>query len=191
MAHRLRLMSIVAVALLTSVAMAQGQDKKYVPYAGGSNSSAGANATAQTNGQQQGYGTQGQSQTGNQNQGMTGTPTPNQNQNQNQGQNNQGQGDQEAAPPKPRYLTFTAKKQSLEEQVKTGKALAVDFKSVPAGAAVTVDGYYVGKTPITTQIPTGKHLVSITKWGFETWQQELDVAEGKALSVNPALHRDW
>jgi hypothetical protein len=190
MAHRIRPAAVLAVAFLTFAGLAQGQEKKYVPYSGGSSSSTSANATApapQGASQQQGYGTQGQGQTGNSGQGMAGPQALNPNQN----GNKQGQGNEEAPAPKPRYLTYTVKEKSLEEQAKSGKAAPVDFKSVPAGAAVTVDGYYEGNTPITTQIPVGKHLVSITKWGYESWQQELNVSEGKALSLNPTLHKDW
>ncbi len=114
-----------------------------------------------------------------------------QNQNQNQNQKDQGQKKEEAPPEKPSYLTYTVKKKSLEEQAKTGKTLAVDFKSAPAGAAIMVDGYQVGQTPTTVQIPLGKHLVTITKWGYESWSQDLDVASGKNLSLNPSLHKDW
>jgi len=191
MAHRIPSAAVLVIAFLTFARLAQGQEKKYVPYTGGSSSGASTNATAptpQNNSQQQAYGTQGQGQNGNPNQGMAGSP-PQQNPNQNGSK--QGQGNEEAAPPKPRYLTYTVKQKSLEEQAKSGKTASVDFKSVPAGAAVTVDGYFVGNTPITTQIPLGKHLVSVTKWGYESWQQELNVSEGKALSLNPTLHKDW
>jgi len=142
---------------------------------------------AQESSQQQGNGSQGESQNGNQDQGMTG----NQNQNQNQNQNGQGQKKEQAPPEKPSYLTYTVKKKSIQEQAKTGKALSVDFKSVPAGATVTVDGYFMGHTPTTAKIPLGKHLVNITKWGYQSWSQDLDVARGKNLSVNPKLHKDW
>ncbi|MCL5670868.1 MAG: PEGA domain-containing protein, partial [Acidobacteria bacterium] len=82
-------------------------------------------------------------------------------------------------------------KKSLAEQAKSGKALSVDFKSVPAGASVTVDGYFVGHTPVTKPIPVGKHLVSITKWGYQSWTHELDVSSGKNLNISPTLHKDW
>ena len=210
MSHRLRLVCVIAVSFLASAALVQTQSAS----AAGRESArdlaliSGQSATAasafpgqassttytfakspqpQDNSQQQANSNQGQSQNGNQNQGTSG------NQNQNQNQNNQGQAKdkEEAPPPKPSYLTYTVKKKSLKEQAKTGKALSVSFKSVPAGASITVDGYFVGNTPTTAQIPLGKHLVSITKWGYETWTKEMDFANGKTLTVNPTLHRNW
>jgi PEGA domain len=212
MAHRLRLLCVIAVSLLTSFTLAQAQTTSFSRpgFAGGlafgSNHSMGAvsafpgqaSAGAYTyasspkqedGGQQQGNGNQGQSQGGNQNQGMNRNQNPNQTPNPNQ--NKQGEGKEEAPPEKPHYLTYTPKKKSLQEEAKSGKALAVEFKSVPAGAEITVDGFFLGKTPMTTQIPLGKHLVSITKWGYQSWAQEMDVANGNSLSVNPTLHKDW
>lgn len=207
MAHRLRLVGIVAVAFFTSAVFAQGQSagvgsapasvlQQYFGYQHSASYQAGGSSTryvypptpkAQDSGQQQSNNTEGQSQSGNQNQGMAGS----QNRNQTQNQNGQGQKKEEAPPEKPSYLTYTVKKKSLEEQVKTGKALPVEFKSVPAGATITVDGYFLGHTPATKQIPVGKHLVTITKWGYQSWSQNLDVASGKKLGVNPSLHKDW
>jgi PEGA domain len=213
MTHRLWVMCVLAVSFLASATLAQAQSASAVSgLAQGSRGhffkqysaayQEGGSATryvyaptpkAQDSGQQQGNGSQAQSQTGNQNQGTNGAQTQNQNQNQTQtqNQNDQGQKKDEAAPEKPHYLTFSVQKKSLEEQAKSGKTLAVDFKSVPAGATITVDGYFVGNTPSTVQIPLGKHLVTITKWAYDTWSQELDVASGKDLSVKPTLHKDW
>jgi len=147
----------------------------------------------QDNSQQQNSGTQAQGQNGNQTQSTNGTQNQNQMQpqTQNPSPNDQGQKKEEAPPEKPQYLTYSVQKKSLEEQAKNGKTLAVDFKSAPAGAAVTVDGYFVGNTPATAQIPIGKHLVSITKWGYNAWSKELEVDAGKNLKVNPTLHKDW
>jgi PEGA domain len=208
MAHRLRLLCVIAVSLLTSAALAQGQSTSFAGrgLAGGlapgseqslgavsafsGQASAGAYTFASSpkqedSSQQQNNGNQPQSPGGNPNQGLNG------NQNQNQNQNKQGQGKEEAPPEKPHYLTYTPKKKSLQEEAKSGKARDVDFKSVPAGADITVDGYFLGKTPMTAKIPLGKHLVSITKWGYRSWEQELDVTSGKSPSVNPTLHKDW
>lgn len=211
MAHRLWLMFVIAVSFLTLTTPGWGQsssvadspapgthqhflDRSANAYQDSGSSTRYVYAPTskpQDNSQQQAGGSQGQSQSGNQNQGMAGAQNQNQNPNQNQNQNGQGQKKEEAPPEKPSYLTYTVKKKSLEEQAKTGKALSVDFKSVPAGATVTVDGYFVGHTPTTAQIPFGKHLVTITKWGYESWSQDLDVAAGKNLSVSPSLHKDW
>lgn len=125
------------------------------------------------------------------NQGMNGNQNQNQSQNQNQNQGKQEKKKEQEQPQKPEYLTYTVKKKSLEEQAKTGKAAPVDFKSSPSHARVTVDGYFVGHTPMTIKIPYGKHLVSITKWGYQGFEQEIDVTAKKPVSVNPTLGKDW
>ncbi|MEJ2007664.1 MAG: PEGA domain-containing protein [Acidobacteriota bacterium] len=213
MANRLRLVCIIAVSVLTSAALALGQSQNPsstdLGYSGGlvpgayqsigmapslipgnfassfERAFAGAYAypAGQSGTQQYNNGTQSQSQNGNQNQGTNGG--------QNQNQGNQGQGKETAPPPKPVYLTYTPKKKSLEEEAKSGKATAVDFKSAPVGAEVRVDGYYVGRTPTSAQIPFGKHLVSVTKWGYRPWIQEIDVTGKGSASVNPMLKEDW
>jgi len=184
MAHRLRIVGTVAVALFASVALAQGQSANYTALRP-ANASAYPNAApaAQDSGQQGDNGSQGQGMNMNQDLGING------NRNQNQKQNNQEK--QQAPPQKPTYLTYKVKKKSLEEQAKSGKALSVDFKSAPAGAVVTVDGYFLGHTPMTTKIPLGKHLVSVTKWGYESWEKEVDVAKGQSLDVNAKLRKTW
>jgi PEGA domain len=215
MTHRLWVLCVLAVSFLTSATLVHGQSanamsglaqgsRRHFAYPHSAAYQDGGSASryvyaptpkAQDSSQQQGNGAQAQGQTGNQNPGTNGAQTQNQNQtqtqNQNQNQNDQGQKKEEAPPEKPHYLTYTVQKKSLEEQAKSGKTLAVDFKSVPGGATITVDGYFVGHTPSSAQIPLGKHLVTITKWGYDTWSQELDVATGKGLSVNPTLHKDW
>lgn len=202
MAHRLQLFFVVAVSLLTSAALAHAQTMRFAagvtpgsgqflgaPSAFSGQASAGSYTFASSpmqeeNGQQQNNGNQSQSPAGNQNPGMNGNPNQNQNQNQEQEK-------KEAPPEKPQYLTYTHKKKSIQEEAKSGKSSAVDFRSVPAGAEVRVDGYFLGKTPMATQIPLGKHLVSITKWGYRAWEHELNVTSGKSASINPTLHKDW
>lgn len=213
MSHRLWTVIVCAVSFLTIATLAQGQSvidlgglapgashhpvyQRSSAYQDEGSSSRYVYAPtpkAQNSSQQQSNEAQAQGQNGNQAQGMN--PTPNQTQGmnptQNPTQNNQGQAKEDTPPEKPQYLTYSAQKKSLEEQAKTGKTLAVDFKSAPTGATITVDGYFVGRTPATAQIPVGKHLVSVTKWGYDTWSKELDVNTGKDLSVNPKLHKDW
>lgn len=130
-----------------------------------------------------------QSQDGSQ--GMNGNQNPNQNQNQNRNQGKEGQKKEQQPPQQPQYLTYTVKKKSLEEQAKTGKAEPVDFKSSPSDARVTVDGYFLGHTPLTVKIPYGKHLVSITKWGYQGFEQEINVTSKKSVNVNATLGKDW
>ena len=212
MAYRLRLAGIVAVAFFASAMFALGQSAGVasgsastfqLPSLGYQHAAAYQESgsagryvyvptpKAQDSGQKQSDSTQAQGQNGNQDQNANANQSQAQGQGQNQDQNDQGKKKEEAAPKKPSYLTYSVQKKSLEEQAKSGKTLSVDFKSVPVGASVTVDGYFLGHTPVTKPIPVGKHLVTITKWGYQTWSQDLDVSSGKTLSVNPTLHKDW
>lgn len=213
MSHRLWVVCVCALSFLTMATLAHAQSvtdmsglqpssshhpayRYSAAYQDGGSSSRYVYAPtpkAQDSSQQQNNGAQAQGQNGNQTQSTNGTPNQNQMQpkTQNPTPNNQGQTKEEAPPEKPQYLTYSIQKKSLEEQAKNGKTLAVDFKSAPAGATVTVDGYFVGNTPATAQIPVGKHLVSITKWGYNAWSKELEVDNGKDLKVNPTLHKDW
>jgi len=211
MSHRLWVVYVCALSFLTLATLAHGQSvtdisglqpssSRHPVYRYSAAYQEGGSAShyvyaptpkAQDNSQQQNSGTQAQGQNGNQTQSTNGTQNQMQPQPQNPSPNDQGQKKEEAPPEKPQYLTYSVQKKSLEEQAKNGKTLAVDFKSAPAGAAVTVDGYFVGNTPATAQIPVGKHLVSITKWGYNAWSKELEVDAGKNLKVNPTLHKDW
>lgn len=204
MEHRLRLVCIVAVCVLASAGLALGQSTSSNGFAfssglasgsfralgtmpahfDGSSAIAYANpgsAYPQSDAQQNGYGGSSQSPNGGQNQSANGG--------QNQGK--QGQGKEEAPPPKPVYLTYTPKTKSLEEEAKSGKAVTVDFKSSPVGAEVTVDGYFVGRTPTSAQIPFGEHLVSITKWGYKDWIQQVNVTGKGSVNIDPKLGEDW
>lgn len=100
----------------------------------------------------------------------------------------QGYGSEAAPPPYHNYLEYSVKKKSLQQEAESGKALAVHFESDPSGAMIRVDGYFVGRTPATAQIPPGKHLVTVRKWGYEWWEQELNVEGDKPLHVNARLH---
>ena len=85
------------------------------------------------------------------------------------------------------YLEYSVREKSLQEEAKSGKALAVRFDSDPSGATITVDGYFMGRTPTTARIPFGEHLVTLTKWGYEWWEQELNVEGNKPLGVSAQL----
>lgn len=106
-----------------------------------------------------------------------------QNENQNQNENKQ-----ESQPQAPRYLTYT---KEPNPGLKSGKTEPVDFSSVPAGADVSVDGYFLGPTPTSVRIPIGKHLLTINKWGYRDWIQVLDVLPNKPLAINAKLRQDW
>jgi serine/threonine-protein kinase len=53
----------------------------------------------------------------------------------------------------------------------------------PYPATVEVDGQEKGDTPVTVELVTGKHLVKVSRTGFQTWEKEVVIAHRKALEV--------
>jgi hypothetical protein len=64
---------------------------------------------------------------------------------------------------------------------------AVDVKSTPDGAEITVDEKYMGSTPSTLRLPAGDHKIRIEKHGFKTWEKTLSVSDGGVATVNASL----
>jgi hypothetical protein len=65
-------------------------------------------------------------------------------------------------------------------------SLAVD--SAPQGADIEVDGEFVGSTPSTINVPSGKHLVAVKKKGYSDWSKTLSVAGG-SIHLSADLER--
>jgi len=65
-------------------------------------------------------------------------------------------------------------------------SLSVD--SVPAGAAVSVDGQYSGVTPLVIRdLPAGKHTVSIATGGYQEYVSAVEVTGGATATVSASL----
>jgi len=64
---------------------------------------------------------------------------------------------------------------------------AVEIKSTPDGAEITVDEKFMGNTPSTLRLPTGDHKIRIQKTGFKTWEKTLSVSAGGTATVNVTL----
>ena len=62
----------------------------------------------------------------------------------------------------------------------------VTIISSPPGAAVLVDGSKRGATPVTVELPKGKHTIVLSHKGFMSTQRGITVAPGKSkeLSIN-------
>ena len=90
----------------------------------------------------------------------------------------------------PRYLPFTAqlevrgKRQEETLDVKLQPAWA-DFSiaTLPAGAAVSVDGKLLGQTPLTGELVQGERRISVTRTGFKPWTRTVQVVAGKAVNI--------
>ena len=65
---------------------------------------------------------------------------------------------------------------------------AVEVKSEPDGADITVDDQYMGSTPSTLRLAPGDHKIKLEKTGFKTWERTLTLTAGASTTVNPTLN---
>jgi hypothetical protein len=67
---------------------------------------------------------------------------------------------------------------------------AVRFTSQPADAELEVDGVFFGVTPTAelTRLQPGTHVIVVKKYGYERWEQKVEVAAGETRLVNAELH---
>lgn len=64
---------------------------------------------------------------------------------------------------------------------------AVEIKSTPDGAEITVDDKFMGTTPSTLRLPTGDHKIKLQKAGFKIWEKTLSVGDGGTPTLNVTL----
>ena len=67
---------------------------------------------------------------------------------------------------------------------------AVDVKSTPDGADITVDDKYMGSTPSTFKLAPGDHKIKLEKSGFKVWERTLAVGAGGTANVNATLDKE-
>ena len=60
------------------------------------------------------------------------------------------------------------------------------ISSTPVGAEIYLDQTFVGDTPSTVNVPSGKHSVSVRKSGFQDWVREMNFSGG-AITLNAEL----
>ena len=63
----------------------------------------------------------------------------------------------------------------------------VAISSTPEGADVLVDGAFVGNTPATLSLASGKHEIRLTLQGYKDWIKELTMTAGSSVKVNSIL----
>jgi hypothetical protein len=67
---------------------------------------------------------------------------------------------------------------------------AVEIKSTPDGAEITVDDKFMGSTPSTVKLAPGDHKIKLEKSGFKVWERTLTVNAGTTATVNPTLDKE-
>lgn len=64
---------------------------------------------------------------------------------------------------------------------------AMEIKSSPDSADISVDGRFVGSTPSTVRLMAGDHKISVEKSGFKSWERTVSVGAGSTVTISPTL----
>lgn len=84
--------------------------------------------------------------------------------------------------------TATPPEQSTSPKPATsGEIGTIDVSSDPRGAEVDVDGAFVGDTPASLKLPSGKHAISVSKKGFKPWSRNVLVLAGSDTKLDVSL----
>ncbi len=83
----------------------------------------------------------------------------------------------------------SAPKPSMVDEVAKEEGVAlVDLESSPPAAEVSIDGEFVGMTPLAAyRVAEGMRQIAITKKGYRTWTRDLRVRAGVPTHVNAEL----
>jgi hypothetical protein len=63
---------------------------------------------------------------------------------------------------------------------------AVSISSTPGGADILVDDEFIGNTPSTINISSGKHVITLKKPGFQDWDRNMNSYSG-SITLNAEL----
>ncbi len=67
----------------------------------------------------------------------------------------------------------------------------VTVVTAPVGAAVWIDGKYVGEAPVRTLVPAGKRSVRVEKTGYAEQQLTVDLGDGEEVQLVLTLEPAW
>lgn len=62
----------------------------------------------------------------------------------------------------------------------------LEVSSNPTGAAIEIDGAYVGDTPAAISVSPGGHSIALSKSGFAKWERKINAMPGR-VSISPDL----
>src|SRR6202161_2810667 len=89
-----------------------------------------------------------------------------------------------SAPP----VAAPAPQEESAQEVVPGE-VKCNFTSTPSGAEITLDGKYVGSTPLAITLSPGSHTVNFSLPGFVPWTRNLTVSPGSELTVSAILQK--
>jgi hypothetical protein len=65
----------------------------------------------------------------------------------------------------------------------------LSIMSIPDAADIEIDGGFVGNTPSEVTVPSGDHVLAVTKAGFKRWERKLRVSSGSSVHINAQLEK--
>ncbi len=86
--------------------------------------------------------------------------------------------EQQSQPPTPQPVAVETPNTPQATPAVSTVQTAVEFWSSPAGAAIEVDGKYLGSTPSTISVSAGQHTIRMRKQDFQPWEKTIDVTPG-------------
>ena len=69
-----------------------------------------------------------------------------------------------------------------------GNYSKVEIRSLPEGADITVNGNFMGSTPIV--LKSGEHTIVITKAGYKKWERFVRLEAGSSITLNATLVKE-
>ncbi len=72
---------------------------------------------------------------------------------------------------------------------KTAENGTVSVKSTPDGADVSADGDFMGNTPASLMLGSGKHTIRVSSSGYTDWTREITVNAGSDVQLNTTLEK--
>ncbi len=76
---------------------------------------------------------------------------------------------------------------NLERRLKEQGVQHLSVLSDPTGVRVSVDGKYMGLTPLAIELPPGNHRLTLTKDGFDTVEKGIVLSAEKSMEVEISL----
>jgi rubrerythrin len=84
------------------------------------------------------------------------------------------------------YETLDATREAAEVQkqiLQTMQQATLAVSSTPTGADIELDGVFVGSTPSTLTVGSGKHTIRITKTGYISWERKIGISSGSVSAA--------
>jgi hypothetical protein len=81
---------------------------------------------------------------------------------------------------------FHAASKTIEVAPSVAAQASVSVSSAPAGADIYLDGSFIGNTPSTLNVSSGKHGIVVKKSGFQEWTRQMNFSGG-TITLNAEL----